>query len=596
MNSPVEEIKSRLDIVEFVQSYIRLQKAGINYRANCPFHTEKTPSFFVSPPRQIWHCFGCGKGGDIFKFLMEIEGHDFPEALKLLAERAGIVLRREDPALRSERNRLYDLCEEAAKIFERNLSLTPAVKIYLQERGMKEETVREFRVGFAPQSWDFLRKALGQKGFKKEEVEKAGLAIRSEDGSSWYDRFRSRIMFPITDANSRVIGFGGRIFAPPAEVLAQAGIARPSPAKATEGVAKYINTPQTLIYDKSRVLYGFNKAKEAIRSKNEAVVVEGYMDCIMSYQAGVKNTISVSGTALTPQQLKTLRRLCGTIISSFDTDSAGETATRRSLALAAEFDFERKIASIPAGKDPADAVKENPVFWQEAVEKAKPVVDFYFEKSFRAKGTLGVSEKKEISALLLPLISELSNEVEKAHWVSEVSRKLGVPEEAIRKELKRKPGEKATYGVRDGASEGGTVRLPTRRELIEERLLALLTVLKDSARFEGLEGHHLTFASGVNAELFGLFQAGVASVKPAPHLAGPFDLLRFKGEVLAQMTPDVEEDFYTCRRELEKECIRENLLKLGEEIERKEKEGNATLVTSLLRDFRALSEKLKTIS
>ena len=215
MLSPVEEIKARIDIVELVQSYVKLQKAGVNFKANCPFHSERTPSFFVTPSRQIWHCFGCGKGGDIFKFIMEIEGLDFPEALKLLAGRAGVVLKHEDPAIRSERNRLYDICALATEIFERAFSLTPAVKSYMRMRGVSDETIRSFRIGYSPESWDFLLKNLTQKRFSAQDIEKAGLAIKSSDGSGrHYDRFRSRIMFPIMYANSRVIGFGGRIFTP----------------------------------------------------------------------------------------------------------------------------------------------------------------------------------------------------------------------------------------------------------------------------------------------------------------------------------------------------------------------------------------------
>src|SRR3989338_921853 len=233
MNSPIEEIKARLNIVDVIQGYIRLQKAGINYKANCPFHSEKTPSFFISPTRQIWHCFGCGKGGDHFKFVMEIEGHDFPEALRLLAQRTGVVLKREDPSIRSERNRLYDVCEAATNIFERSLTLTPSAKAYLKKRELQDQTIQDFRIGFAPQSWDFLLKALSAKGFKKEEVEKTGLAIKSEDNASWYDRFRSRIMFPIMDGSGRVVGFSGRIFEP------EAGSQKP---EATRIEAKYVNT------------------------------------------------------------------------------------------------------------------------------------------------------------------------------------------------------------------------------------------------------------------------------------------------------------------------------------------------------------------
>lgn len=592
--APIDDIKARLDIADVIQGYIRLQKAGINYKANCPFHTEKTPSFFVSPVRQIWHCFGCAKGGDVFKFVMEIEGHDFPEALRLLAARAGVVLKREDPAVRSERNRLYDICEEASRVFERNLALTPAVKSYLQKRGVGANTIQIFRIGFAPQSWDFLIKALAQHGFKKEEVERAGLAIKSENGASWYDRFRSRIMFPISDSNGRIVGFSGRTFEQEASRLGRASLVAGSKKSASAPVeAKYVNTPATLIYDKSRVLYGFDKAKEAIRSQNQVVVVEGQMDCVMSHQAGVKNTIAVSGTALTPQQLKVLRRLCDTVVSSFDTDAAGDSATKRSLALAAQFEFERRVAVIPLGKDPADTVLENPAQWVGAVTQAKPVIEFYFEKMFRENDPQGVAGKKNISAALLPLIAELPNEIEKAHWVSELAQRIAVREDAIWNELKRRGG---SVSAGSPAEESAARPQSTRRELLEERMLTLLTLVREEVRRRELEHHHLIFSSSLNAELFGILRDGLPAVKIVPALEEHLKLFRFKGEILSQMTKDLEEEFVSCKHELEKEGIKERLLQIGAEIERREKEGNQTVVSALLQDFHTLSEKLKLIS
>ncbi len=588
MNSPTEEIKARLDIVEFVNSYVRLAKAGINYKAACPFHSEKTPSFFLSPSRQLWHCFGgCGEGGDIFKFVMKIEGLDFPEALRLLAQRAGVMLKREDPRVRSERNRLYDLCEAAAQIFERSLLLTAEPKGYLRSRGLTEETVRSFRIGWAPQSWDFLLKSLAQKGFKPEESEKAGLAVRSEDGSSRYDRFRSRIIFPITDANGRVIGFGGRIFQPPTINH------QPSTTE-----AKYINTPQTLIYDKSRALYGFDKAKQEIRAKNQAVVVEGYMDCVMSHQAGVKNTIAVSGTALTAPQLSVLRRLCDTIVSSFDADLAGESATKRSLALAAQFEFNRRIAAIPSGKDPADTVKENPEAWRAAVAGAKPMAEFYFEKMFSAENPETVEGKKRISQTLLPLIAELTNEIEKAHWVSRLAARLAVAEEAIWKELGKKGVSPPQVPA---AREEEKPRIPSRRALLEERFLTILASIPEELKKRELQEHRIFFASALNAELFGFLTGGGDAAPPpagggAAHLAPHIDTLRFRGEVLREMIPDLGAEFALCRRELEKICVKERLARLGEESGRREREAGQAATGALLEDFRLLSERLQTLS
>ncbi len=592
MLSPVEEIKSRLDLIEFIQSYIKVQKTGINFRANCPFHSEKTPSFFISPARQIWHCFGCGKGGDIFKFVMEIEGHDFPEALRMLASRAGIELRREDPSIRSERNRLYDLCGEAVGILERSLLLTPAARAYLKKRGVAEETIKEFHIGFAPQSWDFLLKNLIQRGFKKEEVEHAGLAIKSDDKSSWYDRFRSRIMFPIYDGNGRAIGFGGRIFVLPVESSAGEG-AKSSPAKAAEDVAKYVNTPNTLIYDKSRVLYGFDKAKEAIRQENRVVIVEGYMDCVMSHQAGVKNTIAVSGTALTPHQLRILRRLCDTLVSSFDTDKAGDSATKRSLSLAAEFEFERKIVAIPAGKDPADTVAENPKLWHDAVDGATSAVAFYFDKVFREKEHLTVEGKKAIAGALVPFIAELTNEIEKAHWVTELSRRLNTLEESTWKEVNRK-GKSASGPSRE-LKEDIPSKVLRRKDLLEERLLMLFAALSEADRPHALADREIAFSLPAHRDIFH-FLRGVSSEAMPSQLASTAEMFKFKGEVLMSGLADAKEEFRICARELEKEHIHERLSVIGDEIAKREREGNHHVVVTLLQDFKSLSERLKSLS
>ncbi|TSC77442.1 MAG: DNA primase [Parcubacteria group bacterium Gr01-1014_33] len=586
MPSPIEDIKSRIDIVELIQGYVRLQKAGINYRAVCPFHSEKTPSFFVSPTRQIWHCFGgCNKGGDIFRFIMEIEGYDFPEALKLLAERAGVRLTREDPAIRSERNRLYDINECTADIFERTLLVTSPVKEYLKKRGVGEETVRSFRIGFAPDAWDFLITRLTQKGFRPAEIEKAGMCIKSQERSSYYDRFRNRIMFPIRDGNGRVIGFGGRIF--------ESGI-RSQEQESGRTEAKYINTPQTLIYDKSRVLYGFDKAKNDIRTKNRVVVVEGYMDCVMSHQAGVKNTVAVSGIALTLPQLEILRRMCDTMASSFDTDAAGESATKRSLALAAEFGFDRRVVAIPSGKDPADTVLEDPASWVCAVENAQPIAEFYFEKALRIHDPKSADGKKQIAAILLPIIAELQDEIEKAHWVKELAGRLGVPEEAVRKDMSAMRADPRVPYSHAETARVTELPVPRRKELLEERFLALLMEIGEEEKIAELAGRHFSFLSPLRQKIFDSLMRGDNQFPD--DLKEEVNMLRFRREVLAVSRESIAQEFTAAKRELEKTCIKDELKRLGGEIEQHEREKNETHVTVLLHDFRKLSELLKTIS
>jgi len=607
---------------------------------------EKTPSFFVSPARQLWHCFGgCSEGGDIFKFVMKMEGVDFPEALRMLAERAGVKLAREDPALRTERYRLQKLCEEAAVLFERTLSLTSAVKVYLRKRGLTDETMQLFRIGYAPPRWNFLVNALAQKGFRGEEIEKAGLAIRrgqveiqnnaelhgtilgeSAMGNSlrqsahgWYDRFRGRIMFSVADHSGKIVGFGGRVFdAADSRELQEHGqtqpeaVSRKPEAAITE--AKYINTPQTPVYDKSRILYGFDKAKQEIRSANCVVLVEGYMDCVLSHQAGVKNTVAVSGTALTAPQLQTLKRLCDTVKSSFDADAAGDSATRRSLALAAQYGFERLVVQVPSGKDPADTVQQNPEAWQRAVAQARPVVAFYFDKGLREHDARAVEGKKAISRLMIPLLAELSDEIERAHWVIELSRALAIPEHAILAALRagiQGSGGGVNHGQEGGAETPGSAPV-SRRRLLEERMMALFARVPQDARREMVKDRNISFSSHSHEAFFrALVDGDVAAAKSdsvavasesaaagAPELTEAFGMLQFRHEVeQGVLSPErAKQELTLCLKELERECIKEQLVTLGLEIQRKEQQGNREGVVTLLHDFRHLSERLKGVS
>jgi DNA primase len=301
-------------VVDVIQSYIKLQKAGSNFKANCPFHNEKTPSFFVSPAREVWHCFGCGAGGDLIEFVKKIEGVEFPETLQILADRAGIELKKEDPRFRSEKTRLFKLMEAAAGFYESRLEENNAAQEYLAERGLKPETIKNFCIGYAPDAWREAVSHLYVCGFTDEEIKKAGLGIPSPRDGKVYDRFRGRIMFPINDFSGRIIGFSGRIVPFAAKTIKNKDGAEP---------AKYINTPQTALYDKSRALYGFDKAKLMIRKEDACIIVEGQMDVAMAHQAGVKNVVGISGTALTEWQYQAVSRLASRLIISLDKDLAG---------------------------------------------------------------------------------------------------------------------------------------------------------------------------------------------------------------------------------------------------------------------------------
>lgn len=467
VDSVVEEIKRKLDIVDVIGGYIKLQKVGINYRATSPFHTEKTPSFFVSPAKQIWHDFSSGQGGDMFTFVQSIENIEFAEALRILAKRAGIELHENPEAKRNKslKDRQYEICELACKFFEKQTESTQGKKAleYLSGRAMKAETIKEWRIGFAPDSWSSLGDFLAKRGFNKSEVEQAGLIIRKQ-GGEYYDRFRLRIMFPIFDSSSRVIGFTGRVL---------------SKEQEEKGMAKYMNTPNTLIYDKSTALYGIQKAKIDIMRGDGCIVVEGQMDTIMSHQAGVNNVVASSGTALTQKHLEYLKRLTKNIILAFDMDLGGNTAMDRGIKMALAFGFNVYTLTMPAGdKDPADVVKENPEKWKEIASQRKSIMDFYFEVAFSRYDTANIDGKKLASEMILPVIKRLSNKVEQDYWIQQLSGRLGIKESALLEQMALIKEEKDQYVV--PKAEVAAPVAPqktvakTRKDMLEERIVSIL--------------------------------------------------------------------------------------------------------------------------
>ena len=435
MEDNVSKIKERLDVTDVISGYIKVQKAGVNFKARCPFHNEKTPSFYISPERQIWHCFGCQKGGDMFTFVKELEGIEFPEALRVLAQKAGVKIETFDPAVRDAKTVLYEITETASRFFEKQLSHSPVGKqalAYLKDRGLNEDTIKEFRLGFALDDWHSLGNFLRNCGYNDQDIISSGLTIKREGGTDMHDRFRSRITFPICDINDQIIGFTGRIFGTtPNNTHSNLH------DKQMEPPAKYINTPQTLIYDKGRVLYGLNKAKMEARKADRCLLVEGNMDAIMSHQAGVKNVAATSGTALTPSQLQLLQRYTNNLDLCFDIDQAGLTATRRGIGLALSQNFNVKIVHLqdPQCKDPADYVKKFGQKWQEIATAAQPVIDFYFSKLKSEFDLSSVPGKKAVIANLGPLIKRLVSEVERSHWISKLAAVLKTKEEAIEADI-----------------------------------------------------------------------------------------------------------------------------------------------------------------
>jgi DNA primase len=483
MDSQIEEIKNKLNVLDIVGGYVKLTKTGANFRGICPFHSEKGPSFFVSPARQMWKCFGCGKGGDIFEFIKEIEGVEFGDALRLLANKAGVELKRENPQVASERKRLYEICDLACAFFEKQLGNSAYgkdAKEYLLKRGITEESVKKWRLGYSPDTWQGLSDFLVGRGYTRDEIVKAGLAVQSEKGNNPYDRFRGRIIFPIMDLNSQIIGFGARVF-------------KEIDKKET---AKYINTPQTLLYDKSNVLYGINYAKVAIRKNNQCVLTEGYTDAIMCHQAGFENTVAVSGTALTPRHLNLLKRYTDNLLLSFDMDVAGDTATKRGINLAESQGFNIKVIdTYDNAKDPAEIILENPENWANSVKNTRTIMDFYFDSAFAKFDKNNPKDKKEIGRIVLPAIKRLQNKIEQSHWVQKLSAKLSVSQEAVLEELKSTKIDSASVPAAELVSTKPASKSFSpegRKTLIEDKIVSL--VLKNPENLNLIEeAHHALF-------------------------------------------------------------------------------------------------------
>ncbi|MEK7159803.1 MAG: DNA primase [Patescibacteria group bacterium] len=405
----VEEIKQKLDIATVVGEYVPLHKAGSNFKARCPFHNEKSPSFFVTPDRQIWHCFGCNEGGDMFTFIQKIEGIEFPEALKLLAQKAGVQLKQFDPRVTSQKNRLHEVCQSATQYWQECLKadVGKIAREYIAKRKIQDKTLVEFKLGFAPDSWDATMKSLMEKGYTESEIFQAGLSVRKEKGTGYYDRFRDRLMFPIQDIHGNVIGFTARTL------------------KADEP-AKYINTPESVLYHKSSVLYALDKAKKAIRENNYVIIVEGNMDAITAHEAGYKNVVACSGTALTIEQINLLKRYTNNFALCFDQDEAGQKAAERSIDLLFGAEVNTKIVQVLTGKDPDECIKNNPLEWESSLRQSKDVMKYYFDKYLTVENLSNVTKKKLAVKVVLTQIAKIKNKIEQDHWIKQLANILQV--------------------------------------------------------------------------------------------------------------------------------------------------------------------------
>lgn len=581
--TPVALIKEKLDIVEFLRGHLTLHPAGKNFKALCPFHKEKTPSFMVSPDRQSWHCFGCALGGDVFSFVMQYENIEFGEALRVLAEKAGVELRRLNPSEYKLTGALYDLNAKARDFFREQLKAFASAQQYLSSRRLHRETIDEFELGFAPPGPEALTLHLLHSGSSPDEIIQAGLALRTERGLV-IDRFRGRVMFPIYNHFGKVAGFTGRVLPHEDPERSEGTGANPSTSSGL-AIAKYINTPETPVFQKSKILYGFSKTKNAIRDAKCAFLVEGQMDCVMSVQAGIPNAVAASGTALTVDHLKTLRRVAETLVFSFDNDEAGWAAGERAIDLAHAEDFEVKVVTFKDVKDPGEAAAENPEGLRKAVAEAKPAALFYFEKYLTDTADFGSREGLSRLRAVLRKVQGIQSAVTRDFWFKELSRRTAVGENVLREEAEKigdraspltpAPAANLPAGVSAEAGVGRGAR--TRLDLLSERMLAYAAARGDFS------------AAATCVEYFPpLYLRGFELLREGKKASGDPELDAVLHAVFLREELVKEEAWELLREELTKEYFRKRREALTRAVRLAESRGDEAGVRSALDELRKI--------
>ncbi len=587
----LEVIKEKISVVDLISEYLPLKKAGVNFKASCPFHQEKTPSFMVSPERGIWHCFGCQKGGDVFKFLMEKEGLDFKEALQILAKKAGVELKRSAPH-KDFRDRLYEANLKAQEFFHHILTKHPLGKTaleYLKKRGLSDETTRQFGLGYAPNSWESLTKFLLKRGFSVSEIVTSGLGVASKN--SCYDRFRGRIIFPLIDGKDRIIGFSGRV------------IYKAEP--------KYINTPQTPIFDKGNFLFGLNLAKGEIRNQKEAVLVEGEMDMILSFQSGIKNIVASKGTALTEGQIDLLKKYTQSLNLCFDMDLAGDSASRRGIEMADRAGMDIKVTRLPEGKDAAEVVQSDPESWKKATTQAIPIYDYYLQSTATRFDLKNPADLRQIPTELIPVWAKITDDFIREHYIQKLAAFLKMDEKLLRSAVnKARKGEVKNYSkMINTQKDDGFTGIRTRRQLLEEYLMALLLhipkqinfvpgfpeTLFTEERFRQIYVLLVLYLDSISFKMrsFGINEFVEGLPKELSEEVDRLYLTELDSKLLEERY--WQKEFEAVVGELKKALIKASLQKLSLEIKNAQEFGKMETLESLNKRFRDLSVKLKNL-
>lgn len=572
----LEDILNRVDIVEVISSYMPLKKAGRNFRALCPFHHEKTPSFMVSPDRQIFHCFGCAKSGNAFKFLMEYERLEFPEAVEILAKKAGVALpeaQKQDQKDISLITQLYKINELTLSFYEHNLNSPPGAqaKNYLSRRGIKEETVKLFKLGLALEKWDALINYLRAKNISLALLEKAGL-ILAKEGGGYYDRFRNRIIFPVFDIKSRPLGFGARVL--------------------DETLPKYINSPETPIYTKGKNLYGLNLAKDAIRENDYAAVVEGYLDFILPYQNGLKNIVASLGTALTSDQARLLKRHTHNIVMIYDADKAGEMATLRTLDIFIEEGMNVKVVSLPPGLDPDSFVRKGGIqSFREKITQAENLFDYKLKILKSSHNIKEAEGKAKIASGMLPTIKKFKNSILRSEYIKRLAEALNVAEHYIVEELNKIKEDKPYADLNEARPKKAANINPTEKLLIKLMLeeTEFINRIKGSLEPEDFQDERI---SRIVSIMFDLLEQGkdITPHKLINYLEDE-DISQlicestFLPEISGQNKEKVIDD---CIRRLKSERLRHKRQRLHEEIKTAQHLGDDERLHRLMREFHHL--------
>lgn len=563
----VEQIKEKLSIVDVIGKYVELVRAGKNYKAKSPFTNEKTPSFYVSPDRGMYYCFSSQKGGDIFTFIQEMEGVDFKGALKILAEQAHVELVKEDPKKRDDRETAYALLEEATQYFFKTREEFPSINEYIEQRGVSTHTVHAWRIGYAKDEWRALRTHLKDKGYSDAEMFNAGLIKHADEGKEPYDVFRDRIMFPICDPSGRVVAFSGRTL------------------KKEAGVPKYVNSPETELFQKSEILYGYDKAKQGIRNLDFSLVVEGQFDVVLSHQAGYTNAVAVSGTAFTKHHMMLLSRFSPNVVLALDADRAGISAMKRSAVPLLEHGMNVKVAGMPDGQDPADVVKNDPHELKKIVGSSMHVIEFLLaELKKHAKDDRGY--KLQVREEILPLLVAIDNRIDREHFEGVVAEAIASTKDGVHFEVERLASRES---VSRPLTPNDASHFDEQKQLKREHTEAYIRALMELLRVP----HHMLYeAMKLKLEeiLGDEFEETFGTNAPS---SSPKDVFSSEQHIEGMNDKTIIEEVNSVLTRYAHAVARERLNRLRQNIKNAEMDQSHETVVALLRDAKETEMLLK---